>query len=130
VKYLLVSYNGKSLSYVFEFEHDADDLDTINPYEDDRINFAVSSNQIIIKKQDATTDMLSLLKQPILRCIWCMKDTKTNPCEHCGSDQVVDKTKRHKPHWSRFTINTIKCKICDRQAPYEQQLIANDMCNP
>jgi hypothetical protein len=66
----------------------------------------------------------------ILRCIWCMKDTKTNPCEHCGSDQVVDRTKPHTPHWSRRTIRTIECKICDRVAHYDQQMVKDDRCIP
>jgi len=66
----------------------------------------------------------------ILRCIWCIKDTQTNPCEHCGSDQVLNRTQPHRPHWSRWTIDTIKCKICDRKAGYDQQLVRDDMCRP
>lgn len=67
---------------------------------------------------------------PILRCIWCCKDTKTNPCEHCGSDQVTDRTKPHSPHWSRKTMRTVECKICDREIPYEEHGKVNDRCVP
>jgi hypothetical protein len=69
-------------------------------------------------------------KGAILRCEWCIKDTKTNPCEHCGSISVSDRTKPHAPHWSRHTRHLIICKVCDRTAGYEQQGVANDMCYP
>lgn len=49
-----------------------------------------------------------------LRCIWCCKDTKTDPCENCGSDQVCDPNKPHVHHWSRRTIITMECKVCDK----------------
>jgi len=67
--------------------------------------------------------------KPILRCIWCCKDTKTSPCEHCGSDNVVDRTKPHEPHWSRATISQVECKICDRRGPYEIQS-ERGLCQP
>lgn len=67
----------------------------------------------------------------ILRCIWCIKDTTTNPCEHCGSDQVQDRTVPHLAHWSRATIATIECKVCDRRVTVEQYAVISDhKCNP
>ena len=49
------------------------------------------------------------------RCTWCIKDTKTDPCEFCGnSDAIFIKGCKHKCHWGRQTIKTMSCKICDR----------------
>lgn len=71
------------------------------------------------------------MSEPIFRCLLCCRDTKTKSCERCQTeDFVTDRTKPHTPHWSRKTINKIECKICDREAGYEQQLVADDMCNP
>lgn len=58
----------------------------------------------------------------MLKCIWCMKETTTSPCEHCGTSPVYDPTVAHVPHWSRKTITEIECKICGRTAPYDAQL--------
>lgn len=66
----------------------------------------------------------------ILRCIWCCKDTRTDPCEHCGCDYVMDRTKPHAPHWSRKTMRTVECKVCDREISYEQQGQVDDICHP
>src|SRR5262245_24974608 len=49
----------------------------------------------------------------MLKCTWCCKDTSKIPCENCGSDAVVDPYKEHNHHWSRKTIATIACTICD-----------------
>ena len=69
--------------------------------------------------------------KPIFRCTWCCKDTESKPCQHCGNECcVVDRTKPHTPEWSRKTIATVECKICDRQAPYASQGIVGDRCNP
>ncbi len=57
-----------------------------------------------------------------LKCIWCMEKTKTKPCEHCGSTEVVNPTLPHSCHWSRYTINTVQCKICDKIISYEEYL--------
>lgn len=57
-----------------------------------------------------------------LRCIWCIRDTKTKPCEHCGSDQVYNKNKFHTPHWSRLTIKTVECKQCGKVISMEDYL--------
>ena len=65
---------------------------------------------------------------PILRCIQCLTDTQTNPCEHCGSDQVVDRTQQHIPHWSRWTALKAACKICDRKVNYDD--MSDDPCVP
>lgn len=44
-----------------------------------------------------------------------MKDTATVPCENCGgSDQIYAKGEKHTCHWSRYTLNSVKCKLCDR----------------
>lgn len=43
-----------------------------------------------------------------------MQRTDTNPCQHCGSDQVYDMDAPHTCHWSRKTIATVECKICGR----------------
>jgi putative endonuclease len=83
--------------------------------------------EMSIKKRKNT---ITYPPSAILRCIWCIKDTKTNPCEHCGSDQVVDRTVKHAPHWSRATMNTVECKICDRSVPNNQQYIPGDKCEP
>ena len=49
------------------------------------------------------------------RCVWCIKDTATNPCEFCGnSDSLYVKGRKHTCHWSRQTLSTVKCKICDK----------------
>jgi len=61
-------------------------------------------------------------KPPIWRCTWCCKDTKTIPCEHCKSDMsAIDRTKPHRPEWSRYSINEVECKVCDRRGPYAIQ---------
>lgn len=49
----------------------------------------------------------------MLRCTWCCKDTRKKPCEHCGSDVVFDPYKEHTHQWSRKTINTMECLVCD-----------------
>lgn len=64
-----------------------------------------------------------------LRCIWCCRDTKTRPCEHCKSDQVYEKTTRHRPHWSRATINNVECLICGRIGSYDEQGKPDNDCN-
>lgn len=65
-------------------------------------------------------------EKPIrLKCVWCMKRTQRNPCEHCGSEQVYDMDKPHSCEWSRLTINTVECKLCERVLSwkeYEQEL--------
>src|SRR5215472_6693809 len=54
----------------------------------------------------------------MLRCTWCCKDTRTSPCENCGSDiAVVDPYKEHTHDWSRKTITTMECKVCDLEVP-------------
>ncbi len=68
--------------------------------------------------------------EPIWRCTWCCKDTKTKACEHCGSDHAVsDRTKPHRPEWSRKTMTTVECKVCDREGPYSIQG-SSELCNP
>ena len=67
-KYLLLSYSQESISDVFEFEHNSDDLDVGSPYDNDRpsgttCGFSVGSNQRIIKKEDATQKILDLLEE-------------------------------------------------------------------
>ena len=57
-----------------------------------------------------------------------MKETKTSPCEHCGSEEVYDPSKPHRPHWSRATISTVECKICGKTVSYGGQ--TNEMCKP
>lgn len=61
---------------------------------------------------------------PIWRCVWCIKDSKTEACERCGGP-CEDRTKPHIPHWSRKTMATVECKICDRSVSYEQMLSDN-----
>lgn len=71
------------------------------------------------------------IKIAILRCTWCCRDTKTNPCEHCGSDSsVVDRTEPHNPHWSRRTMRTVDCKVCDREVPNSEQGKPGERCFP
>jgi len=57
-----------------------------------------------------------------LKCIWCMSRTATNPCEHCGSDQVYDMDVPHTCHWSRKAMDTVECKICERTMSMEEYL--------
>lgn len=64
----------------------------------------------------------------VFRCLWCCKDTKVNPCEHCESDAVVNRAVPHSPHWSRKTIRTVECKVCDREIPSEEQGRVGDTC--
>jgi len=59
------------------------------------------------------------------RCIWCMKDSAADPCEFCGSDNLYVKGEKHTCHWSRETINTIKCKVCDRIISMDDYLKGN-----
>jgi hypothetical protein len=68
--------------------------------------------------------------QPVLRCIWCGQDTRTKPCEHCQNYEVVDRTQPHVPHWSRRTLDTVCCKICDREVRYDEHGYAEDLCRP
>ncbi len=64
---------------------------------------------------------------PILRCTWCCKDTPTSPCHRCGNDVcLTDRTKPHRPEWSRKTISTVECKVCDRSGPYSIQTTSDD----
>lgn len=57
-----------------------------------------------------------------LRCSWCCRDTRTKPCEHCDNDMaVIDRTKPHRPEWSRASTSEVECKICDRRGPYSIQ---------
>lgn len=61
-----------------------------------------------------------ILPRPF-RCTWCMKDTNETPCEHCHSDaSVVDPKLPHTHHWSRKTINTLECKICQKIVTCEE----------
>lgn len=61
-------------------------------------------------------------EKPIWRCTFCCKDTKTIPCEHCQNDlSVTDRTKPHRPEWSRYSIQEVECKVCDRRGPYSIQ---------
>lgn len=49
------------------------------------------------------------------RCILCCKDSDTDPCQHCGNKYALYiKGEKHDCHWSRRTISTMECKICDR----------------
>mgnify|MGYP001602384043 CR=1 FL=1 len=67
---------------------------------------------LICPECDGTYNILDV---PKYRCIWCMKDTFTNPCEFCGnSDHIYIKGAKHTCHWSRKTINSMECKICER----------------
>ena len=53
----------------------------------------------------------------MMRCLVCGKDTGPEIlgcCEHCASGFLVDRTKVHPPHWSRHTMMSMICKICDR----------------
>jgi hypothetical protein len=84
----------------------------------------------ISRKMNMLTSDNNSADAGVLRCIWCCRDTKTTPCEHCGSDQVSDRTKPHAPNWSRKTIRTVECKICGREIPYEQHGFAGDVCTP
>lgn len=60
--------------------------------------------------------------RPILRCTWCCRDTATIPCEHCDNDATIsDRTKPHRPEWSRATVREVECKVCDRRGPYDIQ---------
>lgn len=58
----------------------------------------------------------------LFRCVWCCKDTETNPCQHCGNtDTVCDPYVEHQPYWSRYTINLVECSICGRTTTYDKQ---------
>ena len=57
----------------------------------------------------------------MMQCTWCMIPTRTTPCEHCGNEYSVRNPSRpHSPEWSRETIHLAKCKVCGREAPYDQ----------
>lgn len=48
------------------------------------------------------------------RCTWCGRDCAKLFCDHCGCDfNVVDRSLPHTHEWSRKTINSVECKICD-----------------
>jgi uncharacterized CHY-type Zn-finger protein len=51
-----------------------------------------------------------------------MKNTPSKPCVHCGSDQVADPTLPHDHHWSRNTIDSVICKICDKVISFDEYL--------
>ncbi len=52
---------------------------------------------------------------PRYRCTFCGGDCWEETCPRCGhSDAVFDKRAPHRCEWSRKTINTVECKICDR----------------
>jgi hypothetical protein len=54
-----------------------------------------------------------------------MKDSAADPCEFCGSDNLYVKGEKHTCHWSRETINTVKCKVCDRIISMDDYLKGN-----
>jgi len=58
---------------------------------------------------------------PIWLCPRCLKDSPGPVCDQCGGE-CVDRTRPHNSHWSRKTIRTVACKICDRTVNYEQML--------
>lgn len=63
------------------------------------------------------------------KCQWCFKETKTSPCQYCGHTFVVDSSKPHSPDWSRYTIDTVECKICGRKKSFaEYSIKSNDEC--
>ena len=68
-------------------------------------------------------------KKPILRCIWCCKDVTHKPCEHCDNTCVIDRTQPHHSHWSRKTMQTVECKVCDRERPNAGHG-ADNWCDP
>ena len=48
------------------------------------------------------------------RCTWCGRDWMVPFCGHCNSEgNVVDTSLPHRHQWSRKTINSVECKICD-----------------
>ena len=54
------------------------------------------------------------MKRP-MRCTWCIRDTQTpDRCDQCGSKYLSDPNLPHDPDWSRHTIKTWVCKVCDR----------------
>lgn len=60
------------------------------------------------------------------RCTWCCKDSSTSPCEYCKSDSsIYVKGEKHICDWSRKTINTMECKICDRVISNEEYFNMN-----
>ena len=63
--------------------------------------------------------------KPIWRCTRCIKDSPEPVCDKCGNE-CVDSTQPHHAHWSRKTIRTVECKICDRAVTYEQMGTDND----
>ena len=71
IKYLLLSYVGEDCKHARYFESDMDNLD-INPYQDD-CPIVVSSNQTVVKEEDATAYQLSLAEMD-------KKQKTDNPC--------------------------------------------------
>ncbi len=51
-----------------------------------------------------------------------MQRTGTKPCEHCGSTQVENMDAPHTCEWSRKTIDTVECKVCERTMSMEEYL--------
>jgi hypothetical protein len=50
-----------------------------------------------------------------MRCTWCIRDSKTaDRCDKCGSKHLRDPSEPHTPDWSRRTLATWECKVCDR----------------
>jgi hypothetical protein len=66
--------------------------------------------------------MIEDKEKSLYRCVWCIKDTKTNPCEFCGSEYVALKDEDHNCHWSMNTMFSVKCKICDKIISYDDYL--------
>lgn len=54
-----------------------------------------------------------------------MKPSPDRICPKCGNE-CSDKTKPHKAHWSRKTIRTVECKVCEREQTYDGQLYDHD----
>lgn len=70
--------------------------------------------------------------KPVMRCTWCCCDTgedEDGDCVRCGNHTLVDRAKPHMPHWSRKTIDTVECKVCDRSGPHSIQA-SPDLCQP
>jgi hypothetical protein len=49
------------------------------------------------------------------RCVFCCKDSEEIPCQKCGNDHTLYvKGEKHTCQWSRRTISSMECKVCDR----------------
>jgi len=70
-------------------------------------------------------------RETVWNCCYCCRDVEVdanNDCLICGN-LAYDRTKIHRPQWSRKTASIVECLTCGREGPYSIQG-ENEFCVP